>query len=324
MEKLKVTVIIPTKNPGKNFSSVLEMVLTQETPWEFEVLVIDSGSSDGTVEYCQSLGNKIRFYTIPPEEFGHGKTRNLAISKCSSEFVALLTHDALPASAHWLRKLVEATEQMPDVAGTFGRHLPYPGGNPFVAREINQHFDHFLTWKPIFRMDDPQRYQDDVGYRQVLHYFSDNNACLRRSVWEKIPYPDVNFAEDQIWAKQIIEAGYGKAYADEAAVFHSHSFSVIELGKRAFDEGRAFLELFGYCLCPNLNHLFRQAFWCTVGDFRYAWNNKLMLKYPQWVVRSPFLNLSRQLGFYLGARVHKLPMTAVKWLSLDQALKTGL
>ena len=60
-------------------------------------------------------------------------------------------------------------------------------------------------------LDDKARYDRDEPYRQRLHFFSDNNALVRRSVWEQIPYPDVDFAEDQIWAQQIIEAGWKRA-----------------------------------------------------------------------------------------------------------------
>lgn len=317
----KVTVLIPTKNGGFLFQQVITAILEQETPWNFEILVIDSGSKDGTVEFCQSLGDKIRFHSIPPEEFGHGKTRNLGVSMCTSEFVALLTHDALPANSHWLHNLVTAVEQAPDVAGAFGRHLPYPGGNPFVARDLKQHFDGFLNLAAVVRMDEPKRYVKDFRYRQLLHFFSNNNACIRRSVWEKIPYPDVDFAEDQIWAKQIIEAGYAKAYADDAAVFHSHDYSIVEYARRSFDEATALYDLFGYRLCPSVLHLLFYFYRCTTNDLRYSIKNNLLFKSPSWVVRVPFLNFARQIGYYFGERAHKFPHLLKEQFSLDKSIK---
>lgn len=319
---MKASIVIPTKNAGPLFKKVLNAVLGQETPWRYEVLVIDSGSSDDTVEYCRGLGDeKLHIHTIPAREFGHGRTRNLGISMTSGEFIALITQDALPANQFWLRNLVAAVEQAPDVAGAFGRHLPYPDANPYVARDLQLHFDGFLQWGPIFRLDDAQRYERDVGYRQVLHFFSDNNACIRRSVWDDYPYPDVDFAEDQIWAKRIIEAGYGKAYADDARVFHSHNYSVIELGRRSFDEANALFNLFGYRLCPNVRQLVGHFLWGTYGDFAYSWHNKALLKHGLWLAKSPFLNLSRQLGFYCGERAHKIDPWLRNRISLDQSNK---
>jgi len=176
----KVTVLIPTKNGGAIFEKVLERVVAQRTPWPFEVLVIDSGSSDNTAEACRRFP-KVRLHSIPPEAFGHGKTRNLGVSMARGEFVALITQDALPVNEHWLEAMVAAIEQDPAIAGVFGRHIAYPDANPFTTHELDLHFAGFDAWQ-VVQMDDPVRYACYQGYRQVLHFFSDNNAVIRRSV----------------------------------------------------------------------------------------------------------------------------------------------
>ncbi len=272
---MKAAVIIPTKNAGAQFRNVLEAVLKQKTPWEYEVLVIDSGSSDGTVEYVKSKKD-VRLHQIPAKDFGHGKTRNLGISLTSGEFAVMLTQDALPASDSWLFELVSAAEQSDSVAGAFGRHIAYTHDGPLLARELKLHFDGFLQWPCVVRMEDEEHYKVSVGYRRLLHFFSDNNACLRRSVWEKIPYPEVDFAEDQLWAKRIIQAGYAKAYADKAIVYHSHTFGFVELCRRSFDESRAFQRLFGYELCPTVLHMLAQSVRTTISDFMYLKNEKIL------------------------------------------------
>lgn len=324
--QIKVSVVIPAKNPGMLFRRVLHAVLEQKTPWPFDVLVVDSGSRDGTLEYCQALSaqhDNLRVHAISPAEFGHGRTRNLGVSLTSGEFIALITHDALPANDKWLANLVAAVERAPDVAGAFGRHLPYPSASPYTVRDLTLHFDGFLSWSPIFRMEDPQRYEREAGYRQVLHFFSDNNACIRRSVWQQIPYPDVDFAEDQIWAKQVIEAGYGKAYADDAVVYHSHDYSVIELMRRSFDEASALLALFGYKLCPNLAHLMVQSLRMTLADWRYSWSSSQVGQHWKWMLAAPFRNLAGQAGFYLGQHSRKLPSWLRARISLDKSIKAG-
>lgn len=353
---MKASVVIPAKNGGNLFARVLDALLQQETPWDFEILVVDSGSTDNTLRHCQE--RNIRVLSIPPADFGHGKTRNLGISKTKGEFIALITQDALPANNAWLVNLVGAVEQAPDIAGAFGRHLPYPEADPYTARDLKLHFDGFLTWPAVMRKsDNTSRYAAETGYRQVMHFFSDNNACLRRAVWEQHPYPDVDFAEDQIWAKTVIEAGYGKAYADNAAVYHSHSYTVIEAGCRAFDESVALNKLFGYQLCPTLRQLFTHAGGCTYRDIRYASSllGNLVSEKPDptsseigryssvrrfnggaralisnefwrlmfFLFRTPAYQLFRQLGFYLGNNQTKLPGWLPPLLSLDHALKAG-
>jgi len=317
---MKASVVIPTKNAGAQFRSVLEAVLEQKTPWEYEVLVVDSGSSDGTVEYVQSV-HGVRLHQIPARDFGHGKTRNLGISLTSGEFAVMITHDALPASNRWLVELVNAVEQSEDVAGAFGRHLAYEHDGPFLERDLRLHFDGFLQWPSVVRMEDEGRYKTDVGYRQVLHFLSDNNACLRRSVWEKIPYPEVDFAEDQLWAKQIIEAGYAKAYADKAVVYHSHTFGFIELCRRSFDEARALQRLFGYELCPTISQMLVQSMRTTANDFMYLKNEKILWNKKIWLFRAPFRNTAKQVGYYLGQRADQLPSKLVRVISRDMALQ---
>lgn len=316
---MKVSVIIPTKNAGALFKKVLNVVLTQKVPWDYEVLVIDSGSSDGTVEYVQSK-NEVRLHQIPAKEFGHGKTRNLGISLTHGEFVAMLTHDALPANETWLVELVNAVEQSGDVAGSFGRHIAYEHDGPFLKRDLQAHFDGFLSKGALMRLADPERYRIDERYRQLLHFFSDNNACIRRSVWKKIPYPDVDFAEDQLWAKQIIEAGYAKGYADRAVVYHSHSFGFGAQCRRSFDEAWALHQHFGYCLCPSLLHMIRQSVRTTIADYQHGLQQGVFVDDPVWLGRIPMRNTFRQIGFYLGQRADMFPLFFVNRFSRDKSL----
>lgn len=245
---MKASVIIPTKNAGDILRRVLPSVLSQKTDWPFEVIVIDSGSTDGTVDYVRSLPD-IVLMQISPAEFGHGRTRNLAISRAQGEFCALLTHDALPQDDRWLANLVAPFAEDAGIAGVFGRHIAYPEHGAYVTRDLDQHFQGFdVLPRVVSRAMDPERYESDRGWRQALHFYSDNNSCLRRSVWEAIPYPDVEFAEDQIWADTIIKAGFKKAYARDAAVYHSHDYDALDQFRRAFDESLSFLVLFGYKL----------------------------------------------------------------------------
>jgi len=316
------SIIIPTKNAGPEFSKVLETVLHQEAPWDYEVLVIDSGSSDGTWEFLEQKekgSGRLTTLQIPPEAFRHGATRNLGVEKTRGEFVVFLTQDALPVDETWLRKLVDTCAADETIAGVFGKHLAYPTASKLVQRDLELHFQRFTQGPNPVRLDDPERYQQDEEYRKFLHFFSNNNSCIRRSVWEKFPFPSVNFAEDQAWAKSIIEAGYSKAYADSAVVFHSHDYSPLETLKRSYDESRSFYEIFGYRLIKSqgafLGHLRHRV----ATDFRYLERDEpgpALHRLGKAVSR----NLAMLTGYYLGSRVKK--GGASSWfLSLDQSVK---
>lgn len=321
---IKASVIIPTKNPGKIFHRVLPAVLSQQTMFDFDVLVLDSGSSDGTIEFVRSINDpRVRLHQIPPSEFGHGKTRNLGISLTEGEFAVMITHDACPASPYWLEELVKPAASDPRVAGVFGRHLAYEHASPFTTMEIAMHFAGFKP-SPVVYLEDSERYAKDVGYRQYLHFFSDNNALLRRTVWKMHPYPDVNFAEDQIWAKTIIEAGWKKAYAENAAVYHSHDYGLMERMQRSFDESFAFLRLFGYKLCPNFRTLMRTWAALTLRDLKISVAEKLWRHFPGSVLKMPLDNLMRMLGYYFGSYGENLSVRIQKLLSRDYRVLAGI
>ena len=314
---MKASVIIPTKNPGPIFTEVLDAVRAQETDWPFEIIIVDSGSTDGTIEFIKKIP-EIKLIEIPPAEFGHGRTRNLAISKAQGEFCALLTHDACPVDSRWLAKLVAAVAQAPDIAGAFGPHLAYPRHNAFTKRDLDNHFATFGHLPAVLSRDiDPERYKNDQGWRQLLHFYSDNNSCLRRSAWQEIPYPDVEFAEDQIWALKVIEAGWKRAYAPDAAVFHSHEYRVLEQLQRAFDESLAFRILFGYRLGESPLRAFRSAWRLSRADWRWGRSHGVSLGQ---VLRRVCNDIAVVAGHSLGGRADWLPDGVKIRLSRDKKL----
>jgi len=317
--QMYASVLIPVKNGGPLWVRVLDAVLAQRTPWPFEVIVVDSGSSDGSVAATRARG--VRCEEIAPAEFGHGRTRNVLASMAKGKFLVYITQDALPASPHWLVHLVQGCDAAPDVAGAFGPHIAYPEARLSTQRELAQHFAGFGTELSIVRLDDPDRFARDLGYRQFLHFFSSNNACIRRSVWERLPLPDVAFAEDQTWALRAIEAGYAKAFVPQAAVFHSHDFGVLETMQRNFDEARSFARYFGYRLQPNLRSAARSALALTRRDAR--WLHEAGLRGGHWlrqVAQMALIESARLLGQYLGSRHERLPPALARVLSRDERL----
>lgn len=74
---------------------------------------------------------------------------------------------------------------------------------------------------------------------------------MRRSIWERHRYPEIEFGEDQVWAQQILEAGFQKLYVRDAVVFHSHDFDEVQAEERAATEATFFRDHFGYDLVAN-------------------------------------------------------------------------
>jgi len=329
----RVTVVIPTRNPGSGLRAVVDAVLTQQlrgmTAYgeividTLELLVIDTASTDGTADWLAAHPDpRLRVHPITVSEFGHGRTRNLAMTLNTAPFVAFLTHDARPANPHWLRELMAPAVTDGRIAGVFGRHCAHPGANPFTTLALERHF-HGFAGQCIRHLDDPERYAHDQGYRRRLHFFSNNNALLRRLIWEQIPFPAVDFAEDQSWAKAVIEAGHYTAYAEQALVHHSHELSLIETLQRSFDEADAFRRDFGYADGQSIKALAEHWLRETRFELGTARARGWWRQHPAAVAKRPLENLLRLAGQALGARGHRVSPGLRQRLSWDARLRSG-
>jgi glycosyltransferase involved in cell wall biosynthesis len=267
----RATVAIPTYNGGAIFRRVLEAVKAQRAPWEFEIAVIDSSSTDGTWEHLEKSGID-RLRRIPGSEFQHGRTRNSLVEMSQGDFVAFITQDALPTNDFWLYNLVSALEARPGAAGAFGHHYAWPEADPFTRRDMQNHFKGFLD-RPLevsLHTDFKKWQSGDRSWRQFLHFYSDNNSCLRRTAWEEITLPEVNYGEDQLWALQVIRAGYSKVYAKHASVYHSHDYDYDETFERARVEGAFFEQAFDYQLVKSRAALEQGLAGLNRGDLLWA------------------------------------------------------
>lgn len=298
---MDVSIIIPTKNGGTLLRKVLQSIFSQKTEYSYEVICVDSGSKDDTLSIIREF--PCQLYQIPPEEFGHGKTRNFGASKGSGEYIVFLTQDALPVTENWLQSFIEAMKMDPDVVGGFGRHLPYPDCNIFDARDLKQHFKNFGESNQVYWLENRERYEKEEGYRHFLAFFSDNNSCLKRQVWETYPYEDVDFAEDQIWMRKMIELGYKKVYAHDATVYHSHNFPIKTYYQRYFDEYRGLARLHGFQISTSWFKLPFQVLKHIMADVAYIRTRPLSKKEKiKWLIYSVRRNYARYYAGYKGGK----------------------
>jgi rhamnosyltransferase len=232
----QATVIIPTFNGEKYISQILASLAAQKTEWDFEVLVIDSGSSDRTVEFVLEHP-LVRLHQIPNSEFGHGKTRNLGATLSRGEYVAFLSHDAIPSSTFWLHEITKPLDLNGlNAAAVLGKQVARPGCFPLLKYEIRGVFRRFGPdfGTTLFYVDDFARSRDEIN---AMAFYSDVNSATRRSfLLDVIPYQDVPYSEDMAFGLDVIEGGFIKAYAPHAVVEHSNDLTLREYGMRLFDE----------------------------------------------------------------------------------------
>jgi len=315
---MDVSIILPTKNGNRHLDGVLKAIFAQKTTYRYEVIAIDSGSTDGTVELLRRF--PVRLHEIAPQSFNHGATRNLGASLAKGEYLIFLSQDAEPADDRWLDQLVSPLAEDEGVAGAYPGFLPRPGCHPMEQREI-------LDWPFIsaeIGVALVKRAASNPDYSTnpwpYIH-FPNTCSCIRRSVLARFPFKPVNFAEDQEWAKRVLEAGYATVFIPKAVILHSHSYPAKVQFHRCYDHGSAMRELFGKREFPFLRRIIPAAFRDVSLDMAFCKRRG----YPaflrlRWLGPAIAWHLAKYAGFWMGTHSDRLPNLMRRKLSLQQRL----
>ena len=305
---IKVTVFIPTYNGEQYLPEIFRTVFTQKVNFDYEVLVIDSGSSDSTltiVTQCQKDHPNLRLHKIPNTEFGHGKTRNLAAQLARGEYVVYITHDAIPAHDRWLYEITRPFEVNKNIVGVMGKQIPRPNCIPMLKSEIRAVFGGFGPdfGTTLFYKDD---FIQDQGTYDAVSFYSDANSAARKQyLTDQVPYKDVSYAEDQLFGRDIIDAGYYKAYAPRASVIHSNDLTLKEYRRRMFDETLGLRKIGLTVAVPSYRTVAKLITRGIARDVRniardkeYSFRRKIY-----WQIVNPLFHVQRWRGVRKGARV---------------------
>ncbi len=269
-DKFKISVIIPTKNGMPYIRDCLSSIFNQQFTYKFEVICVDSGSVDGTLEVIKRY--PVRLFTILPKDFNHGLTRNFAIDKANSEFVVILTQDAVPYGKYWLTKMVDNfSDEL--VAGVYCRQIPRKEDDIILKREMES----FLTARrnKIISYIKSEKWYDSLNpiERFITCYFDNVCSCIRKSIWSKFHFPETNFAEDLMWSKTILEHGYKIVYEPNAKVIHSHNKSFKYKYLRYYMHYETLHKLFGIQQIDSFNIVIRETLKQSIGNIIFLFKN---------------------------------------------------
>lgn len=240
-----ISVIIPVKNGDYWLEDVLQALVRQTLFDRCEVIAIDSGSTDRTLEILSRY--PVRLVRIAPEEFNHGATRNLGVSLAAGKYVVMTVQDAIAADERWLEKLLDGFDS-PEVAGVYGQQIvPHdPDKNPVV------------WFRPVspptlrkFRLADPADFDRLSPLEKKRACGWDNvTAMYRREILLKVPFRTVVFAEDARWAKDALLSGYAIVYNSAARVLHYHFETPDAAFRRHFTMAYHSYQVFGLRAAP--------------------------------------------------------------------------
>lgn len=296
-----VSVLLLTRNAGPRLLVVLDALGRQRAPFAFEVVAVDSGSTDATLDILRRAGTRVT--SVTPGDFNHGVTRNLGVATCRGDFVAMLVQDAEPDGDDWLARLVAPLIEDETLAGTYARQLPRDGAGAVPRAYLARYAA--SAAEPRLQALPGRRAFEALTPRQRLEACTFDNvcSCIRRTAWCAHPFQRVPIAEDVEWARDVLLAGFRIAYVPGARVRHLHDRPASYELRRTRLVHRQLRCLFGLRTIPSLAHLLRaiavslaaHARWVAAAD---ASRPRKIAQLP----RAAALAVAFPLGQYLGAR----------------------
>lgn len=263
---IPISIIVPTYNAGAEFKKFAEMAKKQTANIK-QVLVIDSSSTDQTADIAKSFGFDVEI--IAKSDFGHGKTRQYALDKITTEIAVFLTQDALLYDEFSVENLVKSLSSDDKIAAAYGRQIPYPDTG------ILGRFARLYNYPEISKIN---MFEDRKIKGIKTAFLSDSFAAYKKSLVRQIGgFPkQVNFGEDTYVAAKFLMNGYKTAYCAEAKVYHSHDYTLLQEYKRNKEIGKFhkqekwLLDTFGKAEGEGLKFVLNEAkYLVKSGKFYY-------------------------------------------------------
>jgi len=216
-----VSVVMRCMNEGWAVGDTLRMLKEQDFDGEIELIVIDSGSTDGSLETIRSA-NPAKVIEIKPGEYIPGVVMNRGARESSHDWIVYLNADATPVGRDWLSNLLLPCVTAPKFGAAFSRQVPRPDCEAVFAHDYDRCFG-------------PNRES-----KSWAHFFSMVSSATHKSVLAEQPFrEDLQYAEDDEWSRRLLANGYDVIFADESIAMHSHNYTVKQCYKRAFGDAKA-------------------------------------------------------------------------------------
>ncbi|MBN1919068.1 MAG: glycosyltransferase [Verrucomicrobia bacterium] len=294
---MDASIVILTLNAGTRFRRVLEAIDAQRFDGSVEVLVLDSGSTDGTLELA-AAHNRVRVHSIA--NFGHGRTRNEGARLAAGEFIVYLTQDALPLGERWLANLLAPFDD-PKVAATYSRQVPYADATPMERFFLSKRF-------PDVRVVRPEPTKHRLGLYTV--FFSNVSSAIRRTILLEHPFDDdLIMSEDQQFARDVIAAGWRTVYEPASVVRHSHRYTLWQVFTRYFDSLYSLEEIFD----DSTGNVSFEGIKYTLSELWHVLTHHL-----HWLPYLLFYDASKAAGTLAGHLGHHLPIRIRRALSMHK------
>jgi GT2 family glycosyltransferase len=213
---MKLSVVIPTHDRVRTLRNTLAALAEQTVPRrEFEIVVVDDGSSAATRGELRALADSFAFTLVEKEQGGLASARNAGAARARGEILLFLDDDVVPAP-HALHEHLASHAETADRVAVVGS-LPYP---PHVRLdcflwylERGGHYD-------LYR--DPRKYRRGSPPLPPLN----GNSSIRAAVFHEVRGYDESFrqygSEDLELGHRLVKAGVRFVYNPRAVGYHDH------------------------------------------------------------------------------------------------------
>jgi rhamnosyltransferase len=299
---MKISIAIPTFNAQHHIKPLLKKLYRQKLDnyISLEIIIVDSSSTDRTVEIIKSEFPDVKLKIIPNKNFNHGGTRNYLFSLTTGEYILFMTQDAIPYDDYLISNLLSSFDE-DGVLISYARQIPKNDANKL------EEFARFFNY-PEHSIIKSKSNLKELGIKT----FFNSNVCsmYNKEVFEKFNgFPEnIILNEDMILASKVILNGYKVHYNAKAKVYHSHNYSLKQQFKRYFDIGMAF-EQIDYLLKYASNE--KEGIKMTIKQLEYLISKKEFKYIPYAILE----NLVKYISYNLGKKHHFLPYKFKKFLS---------
>lgn len=284
----RASIVIRTYNEGRHLPGVLNRLAKQRCR-DFEVIIVDSGSTDNTVAIAE-LANA-RVVHIRKADFTFGRSLNVGCAAAKGEILVFISGHCYPMDERWLTEMLRPFTQDEKIGLTYGKQR---GGK---TTKFSEHC-HFAKTFP-----------GKSAIPQEGFFCNNANCAIRRSLWQQRPFNEaLTGLEDLEWARWATEHGWKTAYTASGGVHHIHDETWEQVRRRYEREAIALKHII-----PD----FQFSFW----EFLRLFPHSVMLDWRQALRRATLSRHWREIiwfrfhqfwGTWQGARFHHVLTKRIK------------